>query len=135
MQSARAQQPAGSTSAAGGGDDVKPAVTQEEDPGERTLLSPAEIADVVFMPGGGGPDVTARTPEFTPSSVQAVFQVCPARVWISVVLCLRAVKVHIQRKCPQRCTGLEINTSISLCAMNKCFMCGNTSTKTWLLLF
>lgn len=87
VQSARAQQPAGS--AAGGGDDVKTAVTQEEDPGEKMLLSPVEIADVVFMPGGGGPDVTARTPEFTHSSVQAVFQVCP--VWISVVLCLRAV--------------------------------------------
>lgn len=86
VQSGGALQPAASTS---GGDDVRTAVTQEEDPGEKRLLSPAGIADVVFMPGGGGPDVTARTPEFTHGSVQAVFQVCPVRVWISVVLCLR----------------------------------------------
>lgn len=37
-------------------------MTREEDPGEKGLLSPVEIADVVFMPGGGGPDETARTP-------------------------------------------------------------------------
>lgn len=64
----------GPTSAAGGGGDVGTTVTQEGDPREgQMLFSLAEIADMVFMPCGGGSDVTAWTHELTLAALCRLF--------------------------------------------------------------